>query len=135
MQTKCVQTLGITHSSPLCNVLLSCAESESCAEETLDTILFLLQRREAADTKSFSAQLHCEKAFTTSEISLSSCWGCQITQSPKSKEDMPQILVWELSATTTVRAKQYLNSLSKSTVEQSLSLTRCKYLNQSLVVK
>lgn len=88
-----------------------------------------------AETKSFAAQLHCQKAFTTSEISLNSFWGCQIIQNPKRKEDMLQIMVWELSATTTGREEQYLNSLSKSTVEQSFSLTRCKYLNQWLVVQ
>jgi len=107
-------------------------ESESCAEEILDTTLFLLQSSIAAETKSFAAQLHelphSQKAFTTIRVSLHCCCSCQIIRSPENKEDMLQIVVWERDATTNVREKQYSNSLYKSTVEESFSLTTCKYL-------
>lgn len=78
------------------------------------TFNFFCREEKQQRTKSFSYQLHCQKAFTTTEVSLSNCWGCQIIQSPKRKEDMLQIMVWELSATTTVKEKQYLNSLSRA---------------------
>lgn len=109
-------------------------ESESCAEEILDTTLFLLQSSVAAETKSFAAHLHelphSQKAFTTIKISLSCCCSCKIIRSPERKEDMLQIMVWELDATTTVREKQHPNSLYKSTAEESFSLARCNKLSK-----